>query len=515
MRLPLLLGLVASLAFAADKEKPRLAVLIVIDQLGATTFDNRVPLVSGGIKRLLAEGLHVDHLRYETAPTVTSEGHATLVTGCWPQTHGITSNEWFDEGLQKQVYSTEDPKFQTLGREPRPRDCTAPTMLRAPTLGDTLKAWKPGAKVIAVSGKERSAILPGGMAPDAVVWIDMEKGFFTTSTYYAKELPAFVTDANALIGKTVLQGLAPAFPGGGFTGKSPLPKNHLGADGGVEGPLNERFEWQPLFEHAEVDAALSAVKAYSLGKDDVPDFLAISFSGHDFFAHAFGPDSAESEDDFRRIDFQIGRLLDGLDKEVGKGKYVVALTADHGGAQNPDVLKQRGVEAGKLDGRGTIKNVFEAEADAALGPGDWFTGWWTPGLYCNAAARKKIHEADARLIVAGRKLEGVAEVIPLPEVSKPGTFGALGDLYRHGLYPGRSPDFIIVPKPFWLYGIKETAAHGTPWLYDRYVPLVLFGGGIKKGELEAADAVDLAPTLAFLLGAPAPAASVGKVIPTK
>ena len=513
MRLPLLVALVASLAVAA--ERPRLAVLIVIDQLGATTFDNRTPSASYGIKRMLADGLHVQQLRYQTAPTVTSVGHATLVTGAWPETHGITANEWFDEGLQRPIYSTEDSRYQTLGRDPRARDCTSPSLLRVPTLGDSLKAWRAGAKVVAISGKERSAILPGGAAADAVVWIDMVNGMFTTSTYYAKEAPTWLEGVNALIAKTVVQGQAPVFSLGSFVSKNPPPHSKVGADGGIESPYNERFEWQPLFEYAEVDAALAAVKALSMGKDEIPDFLSVSFSGHDFFAHSFGPDSPESEDDFRRVDFQIGRLLDGLDKEVGKGKYVVALTADHGGAQSPDVLKERRLEAGKLDGRGAVRSAFEAEAKAALGPGEWFTGWWTPGLFSSAANRLKVHTADARIIAAGKKLEGVAEVLSLPELSKPGSYGALGDLYRHGLYAGRSPDYIIVPRPNWLYGTKETAAHGTPYLYDRAVPLVLFGAGVKRGEVELAEAVDVAPTLAALIGAPAPAACVGHVIPTR
>jgi arylsulfatase A-like enzyme len=249
-----------------------------------------------------------------------------------------------------------------------------------------------------------------------------------------------------------------------------------------------------------------------MGKDDAPDFLAISFSSHDFLAHDFGPDSPEMEDAFRRLDLQIGRLLDGLDREVGKGKYVVALSADHGGGQNPELLKARRIDAGRVDGRGPVLATLEAEADAALGPADWFAGYWTPGLFASPAGKAKIHTADARIIAAGRKLEGVAEVLSLPELVKPGTHGALGDLYRHGIYPGRSPDFIIVPRPFWMYGTKDMAAHGTPWLYDRAVPLVLFGGPIKKGELELADAVDVAVTLAALVGSPPPPAAIGRVL---
>ena len=125
-----MLVLASGLSFAA--EKPKLAVLIVIDQMAAQTFDQRVPLATGGIKRMIAEGTWVKAATYETAPTVTSVGHATLATGAWPETHGVVSNEWFDEALGRLTYSCEDPRYQTLGRAPKPRDCTSPWMMKAP-----------------------------------------------------------------------------------------------------------------------------------------------------------------------------------------------------------------------------------------------------------------------------------------------------------------------------------------------------------------------------------------------
>ncbi len=509
MRLPLLVVLCASLAFAADR--PRLAVLIVIDQLGSSTFDQRVPLATAGIRRMIGEGTWVKQLRYETAPTVTSVGHATLVTGTYPDRHGIVSNEWYDDALGRKTLSTEDDRYQILGRPPVARDCTSPWLMKMPTLGDTFKAWRKESKTVAISGKERSAILPAGYSADAVVWLDHQSGLFTTSTFYAKEMPAFLAGPNTLIAKSIASGTQFTFAGGGFNARKRTIERHHLPDGGLE-PMNEKFELQPLYEHAEVDAALAAVKAYGLGRDEAPDFLSLSFSSHDFLAHDVGPDDPEMEDDFRRIDIQIGRLLDGLDKEVGKGKYVVALTSDHGGGQNAELLKERRIDSGRIDGWVTVRNALEAEADAALGAGDWFVGFWTPGVSSTAAVRTRLHTADARIIAAGRKIPGVAEVISMPELNKPGTYGALGDLYRHGAFPGRSPDFIIVPRPYWMYGTRDSASHGTPWLFDRNVPLVLFGGGVRKGEIELAEPVDVAPTLAALVGAPPPPATTGRVL---
>ncbi len=503
----LLVLLLALPAFAA--ERPRLGVVLVVDQLGADAFNARLPHLKGGLKRLAAEGLKFHELRFESAPSVTSAGHATLMTGAWPEAHGVPANEWFDWDTGKPRYCVQDEAFTILGRGPG-KDGTAPTALRAPTLSETLKAHLEGAKAVVISGKERSAILAAGHAADAVVWFDNTLPFFTSSTFYAKELPAWVAPTNDALAKELLaRGLAWGLPGGGYTGKSPEPPRPTGAE--KQEAFAELPASQPVIDRLEVDLALAAAQALSLGKDDVPDLLTISFSGHDRVGHAFGTGSPELNAELDVVDAEVGRLLDALDKSVGKGRYVVVLTADHGSPPTAEVSKARGLDAGRVDTKALLA-ALDAEADAALGPADWFAGYKTPGYFAAPARRAKLLTIAERLRRVAAAQPGVHDLLPYAQLVQPGAFGSLGELYRRGAVPGRSPDFILVPKPYWIYGTKDRSGHSTPWLFDRAVPLVVYGTGVKKGEAGVAEAVDVAPTLSRLLQIPTPAAARGRPI---
>jgi hypothetical protein len=494
---------VTGAAWAA--ERPRLGVMIVIDQLSAEAFRARLPRATGGFKRMTQEGFTFHELRFEAAPTITSVGHATLATGAYAQVHGIASNDWLDGATGKPCLSTQDASFTVLGRDAQPRDGTAPTWLRVPTLSDAVRSHDDAAKAVAVSGKDRSAILTAGRAGLAV-WFDAEKPFFTTSSAYAKELPAWVQPVNERIGKMVLAGTFRwGLPGGGITGQSPaLPP---GGRAGDSEPLAELPELQPLIDTAEVDLALEAVKALELGKDAVPDLLTISFSGHDRLGHAFGPDAKESLEDFFHLDRELGRLFTALDAQVGKGKYVVALSSDHGVAPLPEVATARGLDAGHVDTK-ALGAKLEAALDDALGRADWLAGYKTPGFSFTPTQREKGMKAFEALRAVAKAQPGVLDLYAswaLPP-------GALGDLYRQGLVPGASPDLIIVPRPYWTYGTHDHTGHASPWLYDRAVPLVLWGAGVKKGEAGHAEAIDVAPTLSRLLDVPTPAGAQGRAI---
>lgn len=495
--------LASGAAFAA--ERPRLGVMIVVDQLSAEAFRARLPNATGGLKRMTQEGLTFHEARFEAAPSVTSVGHATLVTGAYGAVHGIAANDWIDVATGKPCLSTQDAQYAVIGREALGRDGTAPTWLRVPTLADTVRGASDAAKAVSISAKDRSAILTAGHAGLAV-WFDAEKPFFTTSTYYAKELPAWTKPVNERIAKMVLAGTFQwGLPAGGITGKAPdLPK---GTRSGDSEPLVERPELQPLLDTAEVDLALDAVKALELGKDDVPDLLTVSFSGHDRIGHEFGPDAKEAIDEFFHVDRELGRLFTALDTLVGKGRYVVAFTSDHGVAPVPELAVTRGLDAGHVDTY-ALSAKLEAELDAALGKADWFAGYKTPGFTFAPAQRAKAMKAYERLRAAAKTVPGVYDLLAswqLPE-------GAVGDLYRAGLVEGHSPDLIIVTKPYWTYGQKDHTGHASPWLYDRAVPLVFWGAGVKKGQAGDAEAIDVAPTLSRLLGVPTPAGAQGHAI---
>ncbi len=490
------LGLFSALGFAADR--PKLGVFVVIDQLSAADFRARLPSARFGFKRLVAEGHHVQDAIYDAAPTVTAVGHATLLTGAQPSVHGIVGNEWYDAELGQMRLPGEDPAFQILGRDPGKRDGTAPTLLRAPTLGETVKLHDAKAKAVTVSGKDRSAIMSAGHVADAVVWFDTDRPMFVTSTYYAKTLPTFLAPANEALTLAVMKGTF-RWPG---MGKQPPKKDgeYPADDPSIQGAI----------DRAEVDVALAAVKELGLGRDEVPDLLTISFSGHDRVGHAFGPTALESLAEFENTDKELGRLLDGLDKAVGKGKYVLVLSADHGVAPLPTALQKVGASAGYVDTK-ALRELLEKEADAALGAKDWLLAAKAPGFSVNQPLKPKLFSAIERLRAVALAQPGVAALWTSDEVFN-GFAGEFGDSLKRGYVAGRSPDLIIQTKPHWIYGVGDPTAHSTHYNYDRLVPAIFFGPGVGRGRSLRARTIDLAPTLAFLLGVPPPPAAQGEVL---
>lgn len=489
-------GLFSALSFAADR--PKLGVFVVIDQLNAADFRTRLPRARFGFKRLVTEGHHVQDAAYDAVPTVTAVGHATLVTGAEPQVHGIVGNEWYDAELGQMRLPGEDPAFQILGRDHGKRDGTAPTLLRAPTLGEAVKLADPKAKAVTVSGKDRSAIISAGHVADAVVWFDTDRPMFVTSTYYAKTLPTFVAGANESITLGTIKGTF-RWPG---VGKQPARK-----DG--EYPADDP-SIQSAIDRAEVDVALAAVHELGLGKDEVPDLLTVSFSGHDRVGHVFGPNAHEALTEFDSTDKELGRLLDGLDKAVGKGKYVVVLSSDHGVAPLPTDVQKTGASAGYVDTK-ALRELLEKEADAALGANDWLLAAKAPGFSVNQALKPKFFSAIDRLRKVALAQPGVAALWTSDEIFH-GAAGELGEALKRGYVPGRSPDLILLTKPYWIFGVGDPTAHSTQYNYDRLVPAVFFGPGVTAGRSLHARTIDLAPTLAFLLGVPPPAAAQGQVL---
>lgn len=482
---------------ALAQPAPRLGVVIVVDQLALSSFDERLPTARGGFKRLVEQGLRFRELRYEVAPTLTSAGHATLATGAWASVHGVVSNEWIEWETGKPRLSTEDKAHHVLGRPPARQDGTAPTLLRVPTLGDALKVHDARAKVVSISGKDRSAILLAGRGADAVLWFDAERPMFTSSSFYAAELPPFVAGVN----RKILDAHAQR-------------RFHWDLDGGAgrqgdSEPDVEQPELQPLIDGWQVDLALDAVGALGLGGDDVPDLLCLSFSGHDRIGHTFGAESAESKAEFTAVDVALGRLLDGLDRQVGKGRWVAVLTSDHGVAPVPEGLKARRLDAGRVDLK-ALRAKLEQRADELLGPGEWFAGSKTPGLTATPAGRAKVMTIAPALRALALEQPGVLDLLDEGRLGDP--LVPWAELWRRGYVPGRSPDLIVVTRPYWLYNAVDPTGHASHWLYDRLVPLVFAGAGVRLGAAGSAEAIDVAPTLARLLGVPAPVAAQGKVL---
>ena len=508
----LLLCAEATWGGAAAAEPPRLTVVVVVDQLSQSDLERRLPRAQLGFRRLAQEGFRYLDARVESFPTVTASGHATAVTGAYPSAHGIVGNEWYDAAAGAVVQATEDARYPEVGAHPGRRG-VAPTRLLAPTLGDVLKIAYPRARVVAIGGKSRTAVLLGGHAPDAVVWLASEAPELTTSAYYGTTLPSWAGAVNARLAQKLSADLSwdpagPPVPAAAQKINPPEVAAYAQARPHVlprDAPPPKKSELlflHPLLDECLTDAAIEAIKVEPLGADAEPDLLALSFSGYDAIVHAFGPRSAEAEAAHDALDVQLGRLLDALDRAVGKGRYVVALTADHGGAPDPDALPAR-LSGGRVSAESyaAVSSACAKKlgADCLLGP--FSSGGW------NAAPKSRagVLAMAGELAQVALAQPGVADFIPASELARMG--GERGRLLQHGHFPGRSPDFVLLLQPFWLYSPAAVTGHGSQHLYDRQVPLVLFGAGVRRGTGAGAELVDVAPTLGFLSGAlPLPSA---------
>lgn len=524
--LPLLLLLVAPRGEA--RASPRLGVLVVVDQLRAVDVDRLAPLFEpGGLGGLSRRGAQLT-LRYSYAATETGPGHATLATGANPPVHGVLLNHWFEaSGGRRYVVDDESP---VLGLEDPPQG-RGPALLRAPTLGDAMKAESGGlARVVTIAGKDRSAILTGGFAADVALWYEPRLGAFTSSARYPGGVPSWAT-ARSNKGARGDKGAAPWTPLAPPLGPAEilLPPDDLAGEqarlGGPTFPHDLRlvdtakqrtdFVGTPGAMTEVFRLGIAALEQEGLGSDLIPDLLVLGVSATDHVGHWFGPGSLESVDMLRRLDAALRELVAALDERLGAGGYVLAVTGDHGAPPPPERTTLARVPAERID-VGTLIAELETVAAQALGRSAKerrVRGLLPPHLFVrtndlSAAQRDLVltrmrdHlRAHPQLVGAWRTDE--AAVIP----------GALGAALRQSLYPGRNGEVLVLQGPRSVFDFGERAGtdHGTPWAHDARVPLLLIGPGVRRGRFaEEGDPRDVAPTLAFLLRGPPPDAAEGR-----
>ncbi|MBY0229013.1 MAG: alkaline phosphatase family protein, partial [Gemmataceae bacterium] len=353
---------------------PKLAVLLVVDQMRGDFLSRWDGLYAkDGFKRLVGEGASFTECHYPYANTMTGPGHATVSTGCLPSVHGIVANEWHDRFTGKEVNCAHSPRFSQVPPAPPPKDPKkkpvgiGPDLLLAPTFGDALKLATGGrGKVVSLSLKDRSAVLPTGRSkPDAVYWADAN-GRFVTSTAYRDSLHPWVKEFNAA-------GLAASWKGKSWDRLKPeavylkhaglddvrgevalvqggraFPHPYIGGKGKEQAGYAAAVAASPAGNELLFALARKAIDAEKLGQRGEPDFLQVSFSSNDLVGHAFGPDSHEVLDITLRTDLIVRDLLALLDEKVGKGNYLVVMTADHGICPLPEVARKQGAEGWRM-----------------------------------------------------------------------------------------------------------------------------------------------------------------------
>jgi predicted AlkP superfamily pyrophosphatase or phosphodiesterase len=500
---------------AAPADPPiRLVLLIAVDQFRYDYLTRFRSDYTAGIRRLLTDGAVFTNANLEHYPTVTAIGHATMLSGATPSVSGIIGNDWFDREAGRMVTSVSDPTVTPVGAASA--SGASPRRLLVSTLGDELKiaAGKPrGAadapRVIGMSLKDRSAILPVGRGADAAYWWDTASGRFVTSSYYTTELPAWVSafndrnPADDHAGALWTDLAAPA------TALRHLPKER--------GPaLNDAVWGSPFGNELLLQLADQALTREQLGQRGSTDVLSISFSSNDSVGHAFGPDSRHVRDMAIRTDRTIGQLLTRIDALVGLQRALVVLTTDHGVAPLPESQWERSLPGGRIATRELFDPIERALA-ARFGKGQWLmaTAGSSPYLNYELIAKLQLDPSEVRRVAA----EAAARV---PHVSRVYTRDQLlrGDVpddrigarVLRGFNAQRSGDLEIILEPYWIRQANGTT-HGTPYGYDAHIPLILMGARIAPGEYSDHVALnDLAPTLATLTAVAIPAGSSGRVL---
>jgi len=516
--------------------KPRLLVIVVFDQFRADYLDSFSNTYgAGGFKRVIREGSNFLGSAVLQAGTFTAPGHATISTGTWAKTHGIIGNSWADRTQGRIVYSVEEPGDASgMG--------ASPSLLRAATLAEMVQQ-NGGGKVIALSMKDRSAILLGGKNPTAAIWFRRETAELAARAAGGK-VPGWIADWNgtwrkysrwadkkweALPVASTASDVEPNDfpmdlpPGFGST----FPHHVADYDKNNPKPFWDTFEGTPFAGDLLEEIAELAIKEEELGKDDKIDLLAISFSQTDLIGHTFGPDSAEVRDSCLRSDQQLEKLLSYLDKVVGKENYSIVVTSDHGVATVPEISKKRGGDAGRVSLH-ELAVRFEKYFSEALD---------AEGLPASRLLRSKdkgerigIHGIDLTLDPATLSPDSAARVRDvaarvmrgLPEVRYAYTREELSDKtirpfirgMRLSFDPERSGDLMFIWRLNWISDPTGTT-HGSPDPPDAYVPLLFAGNGIRAGAFRTGNSTvaDIVPTLLSVAGMPIPKGLSGRVLP--
>jgi hypothetical protein len=501
--------------------RPRLAVLVIFDQMRADYLTRwQKHFRKDGLGRLLREAAWFQNCHYPYAYTLTAPGHASLVTGCCPHKHGIIANTWYDRASGDLTDAGRTDRYQPVPPPPGRRvSGSAPIRLHSPTAGAELLGGIDGkGRVVSLSIKDRAAIFLAALRGAICSWFSTSTGQFVTSTYYTDRLPAWVSDFNRgrpadkwfgrswdrfrpdldydrLAGPDDV-----AAEGIGFKQGRTFPHLLTGGKDKITRAYYEALTLSPFGNELLLELARRAINAEKLGQRDAPDLLCISFSSNDLVGHTWGPDSQEVFDITLRSDWIIQQLLDHLDARVGKGKYLLMVSADHGVSPLPELARARGEDAGRVPPE-LLTSRAEAFLNETFNPGK-------PRLpFIEAAASEMVYlnlETLKEEKLAPAKVETAlaAWLVRQPGVKAAYTRSQLGggpikddplaESVRLSFDAERSGDVMVLLKPNYMLSPPITSpkldayrtTHGSPYPCDTHVPLLVYGPGIRPGVRE-------------------------------
>lgn len=514
-------------------QKPKLVVGLVIDQMRwdyLYRYQNKY--VNDGFKRLLNQGYSFNNVMIPYIPTVTAIGHTSVYTGSVPSIHGIAGNDWTDKTTGKNVYCTTDTSVKPIGTENAKVGQHSPRNLWSTTITDQLGiATNFRSKVVGVSLKDRASILPAGHNPTGAFWFDDSSGNFITSSYYMNELPTWVKDFNSKKFPTnlVANGWNTLLPIEKYTestednvswegllgsAKTPtFPYTNLAADYEAK---KDNIRYTPFGNTLTLKFAEAAIDGYNMGRNSDTDFLAINIASTDYAGHKFGPNSIEIEDVYLRLDLDLAAFFKMLDAKVGVGRYLIFLTADHGGAHAEGYMEANKMLTGFFDD-GLEKNLGE-ELEKKYAGSKLILGIDNYQIYLNhqlinekgldiAEIKKNILEnlnKDKRVLYAIDLEKAGEAAIPEPVKSR----------IINGYNWQRSGDIQIISHDGLLPNYAKKGTTHSVWnSYDSHIPLIFMGTNIKKGESNKPYFMtDIAPTLAQILKIENPSGCIGNPI---
>ncbi len=533
--------------------KPRLILQITVDALRGDLPKRYAHMLGdGGFRYLTQHGVDYTNAHYQHANTETIVGHASLATGTVPAAHGMVANVWFDRELERLAYNIEDARYHLLTAgadvdqkteiDPTQKaakvDGRSPAAILASTFSDELAVHFNGkSKIFAVSVKDRGAVSLAGHAGKAF-WFSKSSGEFVTSTYYYQQYPDWVNAWNArkpaaayagkswelmqpaakyLFGESDDREYETDFPGFGRT----FPHAYGAAD---DKYFTTRLTLSPAGDELTLDFAKTLMDNEQLGQDEVPDYLAISFSSTDYVGHIFGASSLESEDNIGRLDRTLAELIAYVDKKVGLENTLIVLSADHGQPEIPGHLHELGINnAHYFDTKALDRTPAIKTLKKKFGIGEeLIEAYFQPYVYLNhkLIRDKGLDQAEVEKAVAAEleKFDGVAAAVSstaLRTASLPDTL--LNRSILRNFHPKRSGDIYLVFEPNVFIndfdGLTVASTHGSPWQYDTFVPVIFVGAGLKsKVVSRAVTPYDIAPTLAAYLGVKPPSASIGNTL---
>ncbi len=524
---------IISFPVSGEIQRPKLVVGIVIDQMRwdfLYRYHDRY-LETGGFRRLLTQGFSCENTMLPYTPSVTASGHASIYTGSVPAIHGITGNEWWDYQHAQFLYCTGDENTTTIGFTGTEGQMS-PQNLLVTTICDELKlATNFKSKVIGIALKDRGAILPAGHSANGAYWYNNKTGDWITSSYYTKELPGWVKELNAkkMADTYFAQDWKTLYPLNTYIQSSPdeVPWEHKPFGTAAKGfpySLNqfagknyERLPVTPYGNSYTFDMAKASIIGEQLGADSITDLLAISLSSPDYIGHNFGPNSVEAEDNYLRLDKELGDFLNYLDKQIGKGEYLVFLSADHGVSHVPSFLKEHKIPAGSVNSLAMETELTDLlkkrfKVDSLL------IGLLNYQVFLNrkAISSANLNKDDVNKAVIGFLIQqpGISRAFSVDALQETTLNFTIRHALENGYYPSRSGDIQMIYDPQWIDGFEGMGTtHGVWNPYDTHIPLLWFGWHILPGKSSReVYMTDIAPTIAAMIHIQMPSGSIGKVI---